>query len=250
MNLSNFSAVFSILFMTLGAIAQKDNKNYLIELLIQIELEEHCNEKMKDSIYLFQDSILIFQEALDSTGEIILKNKADGSRWILPEHTYKIEVSSASGSIAHISPDVFNTYNLNANTRIIRNLKRMNICQGPIRSPIFSFNKNSFKLESVNSEDLYFLELFFCEYPNGKVELTGFRSENEAINIDKKRALEVVKYYVDQGISKEHFIVFNKGIASHNLGDNVQQGVLDCAERNESILGNRVVTLKIVSLND
>jgi outer membrane protein OmpA-like peptidoglycan-associated protein len=228
------------------AFSQENASQYLIDLVIQVEPETKCGVAQQDTINLYQDSLLILCTVLDSSGQIELTTRENGKRWVLPDHNYKIEILPNNGFAFQY--DKFNTFNITSHTKMIRELKRINICLGSVTQPYFVFDKNNSTLDSVNAKDLEFLTEFFCEFPKGKIAIIGFRGANENIDIDKLRALTIVNHLKKQGISEECFIILSKGLEENYLDSATKNKSISDSFRSQAIKNNRIVMIEIIAL--
>ncbi|MFD1553994.1 hypothetical protein, partial [Putridiphycobacter roseus] len=227
------------------AFSQENASQYLIDLVIKVEPKPKCGFAQQDSVYLYQDSLLIFCAVLDSSGQIELTTRGNGKRWVLPDHNYKIEILPNSGFAFQY--DKFNTFNITSHTKMIRELKRINVCLGPVSQPYFSYEKNSAVLDSINLLDLDVLSDFFCTYPTGKVALIGFRGEFENTEIDRLRVSEVVNHFQKLGVSKECFVVLCKGKEENSLNSATKHSSISDPFRSQAVKNNQVVVIEIMA---
>jgi hypothetical protein len=130
MKLLKHSILLFITLFSFPAFSQTENEIH-IDLLIKIEISESENPP-SDTVKIYEDSILIYQQILDSSGTIELSTKADGSRWIHPEKNYEIKIIDAFGQEGR---DCFTTHGIESNSRIIRDIKRIPVCHRNRRNP-------------------------------------------------------------------------------------------------------------------
>lgn len=140
----------------------------------------------------------------DAQGQINLGEKPDGSRYLEPGATWTLEVSGIE-KLYLGSRDQFTTEGIETNTRIIRDLKVLNIVK-PIRLPEVRYALGKADLlvdETINSEDsLDYLYDLMIENPNIIVELishTDCRGSDAANkSLSQRRAQSCVDYLVNE----------------------------------------------------
>lgn len=158
--------------------------------------------------------------ATDASGMINLGEKPDGERYVEPGATWTLEVEGIEKLYlgAH---DNFTTEGVETNTRIIRDLKVLNI-EKPLRLPEVRYPLGSAELlvdttsedlsKIINSKDsLNYLYDLMQENPNLIVELVSHTdcrgSDASNKTLSQKRAESCVRYLVDEkGIAPERLI--------------------------------------------
>lgn len=156
----------------------------------------------------------------DASGQVNLGEKPDGERFVDPDATWTLEVEGIEKLYLGTN-DNFTTEGVEVNTRIIRDLKVLNI-EKPIRLPEVRYALGSSVLLvdtlnedpslRINSKDsLNYLYDLLQENPNLIVELishTDCRGSDPAnMKLSKARAQSCVNYLVDdKGIPTERLI--------------------------------------------
>ena len=149
----------------------------------------------------------------DASGRISLNVKPDGGRHVEPGATWTIEVEGVLKQYLGTS-DAFTTVGVETNTRIIRDLKVLNI-KKPIRLPEVRYDLGSAELQvndSVNSKDsLNYLYDLMVENPTIIVELashTDSRGSDAAnLKLSQARAQSCINYLVqERGLPAERFV--------------------------------------------
>ncbi|WP_070138027.1 OmpA family protein [Crocinitomix algicola] len=147
----------------------------------------------------------------DASGQINLGEKPDGTRYVEPGETWTLEVEGVEKSYLGAN-DNFTTEGIGTNTRVIRDLKVLNI-EKPIRLPEVRYPLGSAELlvdttnedlsQRINSKDsLNYLYDLLMENPNLIVELvshTDCRGSDAAnMRLSKARAESCVRYLVEE----------------------------------------------------
>jgi peptidoglycan-associated lipoprotein len=140
----------------------------------------------------------------DASGQINLGEKPDGTRYLEPGATWTLEVDGIE-KLYLGTKDNFTTAGIETNTRIIRDLKVLNI-EKPLRLPEVRYALGKAELlvdETINSKDsLNYLYDLLTENPNLIVQLishTDCRGSDQANKIlSQKRAESCVRYLVDE----------------------------------------------------
>ena len=140
----------------------------------------------------------------DASGQINLGEKPDGERYVEPGATWTLEVDGIEKLYLGVS-DNFTTEGMETNTRIIRDLKVLNI-EKPIRLPEVRYALGSYDLlvdSTINSKDsLNYLYDLLIEHPNLIVELishTDCRGSDAANKrLSQQRAQSCVNYLVEE----------------------------------------------------
>lgn len=156
----------------------------------------------------------------DASGQINLGAKPDGERYVEPGATWTLEVDGIEKLYLGAN-DNFTTEGIETNTRIIRDLKVLNI-EKPLRLPEVRYALGSAELlvdtlnedpnQMINSKDsLNYLYDLLMENPNLIVELishTDCRGSDRAnMTLSQKRAESCVNYLVqEKGIPAERLI--------------------------------------------
>ncbi|NOQ73318.1 MAG: OmpA family protein [Crocinitomix sp.] len=156
----------------------------------------------------------------DASGQINLGEKPDGERFVNPEATWTLEVDGIEKLYLGTN-DNFTTEGVEVNTRIIRDLKVLNI-EKPIRLPEVRYALGSSVLLvdttnidpnlQINSKDsLNYLYDLLTENPNLIVELISHTdcrgSDGANMKLSKARAQSCVNYLVqEKGIPTERLI--------------------------------------------
>jgi hypothetical protein len=156
----------------------------------------------------------------DASGQINLGAKPDGERFVEPGATWTLEVEGVEKLYLGAN-DNFTTEGIETNTRIIRDLKVLNI-EKPLRLPEVRYPLGSAELLvdttnedpnlRINSKDsLNYLYDLLIENPNLIVELishTDCRGSDRAnMTLSQKRAESCVNYLVNEkGIPTERLI--------------------------------------------
>ena len=147
----------------------------------------------------------------DASGQINLGQKPDGTRFVEPGETWTLEVEGIEKLYLGAN-DNFTTKGIGSNTRVIRDLKVLNI-EKPIRLPEVRYPLGSAELlvdtlnddwgQRINSKDsLNYLYDLLVENPNLIVELlshTDCRGSDAAnLKLSKARAESCVNYLVQE----------------------------------------------------
>lgn len=156
----------------------------------------------------------------DASGQVNLGEKPDGERFVEPGATWTLEVDGIEKLYLGTN-DNYTTEGVEINTRIIRDLKVLNI-EKPIRLPEVRYalgssvllvdTTNADPALQINSKDsLNYLYELLQENPNLIVELishTDCRGSDAAnLKLSKARAQSCVNYLVDEkGIPTERLI--------------------------------------------
>lgn len=149
----------------------------------------------------------------DANGRISLNQKTDGTRYVQPGVTWTVEVEGVLKAYLGTS-DAFSTVGVETNTRIVRDLKVLNI-KKPIRLPEVRYDLGKADLQvndSVNSKDsLNYLYDLMIEHPNLIVELgshTDSRGKDAAnLTLSQARAQSCINYLVlERGLPAERFV--------------------------------------------
>jgi outer membrane protein OmpA-like peptidoglycan-associated protein len=156
----------------------------------------------------------------DASGQVNLGEKPDGERFVEPGATWTLEVEGIEKLYLGTN-DNYTTEGVEVNTRIIRDLKVLNI-EKPIRLPEVRYALGSSvllvdttnadpKLQINSKDSLNYLYDLLLENPNLIVELishTDCRGSDAAnLKLSKARAQSCVNYLVDEkGIPTERLI--------------------------------------------
>lgn len=185
----------------------------------------------------------------DANGQINLGEKPDGERYVEPGATWTLEVEGIEKLYLGAN-DNFTTEGIETNTRIIRDLKVLNI-EKPIRLPEvrYALGKAELLVDTtntdpdliVNSKDsLNYLYDLLIENPNLIVELishTDCRGSDPAnMKLSKARAESCVNYLVNEkGIPAERLIPKGLGettpatVEEVSIDGDTTQTVLTCS---------------------
>jgi len=149
----------------------------------------------------------------DASGQVNLGETTDGGRFVEPGATWTLEVEGVEKMYLGAN-DNFTTEGIETNTRIIRDLKVLNI-EKPIRLPEVRYALGKADLlvdETINSKDsLNYLYKILTENPNLIVELISHTdcrgSDGANKTLSQRRAQSCVDYLVNEkGISRRRLI--------------------------------------------
>lgn len=159
----------------------------------------------------------------DASGQINLGEKPDGERYVEPGATWDLVAEGMEGEYLD-AEDNFTTVGITSPTRIIRDLKVLNIAK-PIRLPEVRYDLGSSVLQviegEINSKDsLNYLYNLMIEHPNLVVELGSHTDSRGSASANQKlsqaRAQSCIDYLVaEKGLPADRFVP--KG-----YGENIQ----------------------------
>lgn len=192
----------------------------LIDVMIIVSDQEEGYPIEGAAVKLVGSAGSSYDLVTDASGQINLGEKPDGERFVEPGETWTLEVEGIEKLYLGTN-DNFTTEGVEVNTRIIRDLKVLNI-EKPIRLPEVRYALGSSVLLvdtlnedpalRINSKDsLNYLYDLLQENPNLIVELishTDCRGSDPAnLRLSKARAQSCVNYLVDEkGIPTERLI--------------------------------------------
>ncbi len=176
----------------------------LIDVMIIVSDQEEGYPIEGANVKLVGSNGASYDLTTDAQGQINLGEKPDGDRYLDPGATWTLEVSGIE-KLYLGSKDQFTTEGIETNTRIIRDLKVLNIVK-PIRLPEvrYALGKAELLVDStINSKDsLNYLYDLMQENPNIIVELIshtdcrGSDAANKALS--QRRAESCVDYLVNE----------------------------------------------------
>ena len=220
----------------------------LIDVLILVSDQEAGYPIEGAKVKLVGSSGSSYDLVTDASGQINLGERPDATRFVEPGETWTLEVEGME-KVYLGAKDNFTTVDIETNTRIIRDLKVLNI-KKPLRLPEvrYALGKADLLVDTtnadpslrINSKDsLNYLYDLMMENPNLIVELishTDCRGSDAANkSLSQKRAESCVNYLVyEKGIPVERLIPKGLGettpatIVEVGAGGDTTELVLDC----------------------
>jgi peptidoglycan-associated lipoprotein len=185
----------------------------LIDVMILVSDQETGTPIEAAKVKLVGSGGSSYDLVTDASGQINLGEKLDGMRYVEPGETWTLEVDGVE-KLYIGAKDNFTTKGIETNTRIIRDLKVLNI-EKPLRLPEVRYPLGSAVLlvdSTINSKDsLNYLYNLLIENPNLIVELvshTDCRGSDAAnLKLSQQRAESCVNYLVmEKGIDPARLI--------------------------------------------